>query len=259
MAFEIAIIPCRVGELNNYGYLVRNDETGAVFSIDAPEYNPLKSALTARKWSVNEVLITHHHHDHVEAIEDFRNEFGAKIIGSKADRERIPSCDRYVEDTETVTVAGAKCQIIDSSGHTINHLSFYFPDQGVVFTGDSLMACGCGRLFEGTPAMMHNTFQKFAKLPKDTLVYSGHEYSDTNLRFARSIDGNNPNLAARHEKAKALLDNGKPTVPVSIEEEMKTNPFFRTNDPDLKATLGLESADEITVFAEIRALRDRFL
>jgi hydroxyacylglutathione hydrolase len=255
MPLEIVTIPCRT---DNYAYLVREAETGVVALVDAPEAAPIAAALDERGWPLNLILITHHHGDHVEGVEALRGRSGAKVIGAAADRHRLPALDRAVAEGETITVGTATADVIDVSGHTVGHIAFHFPGERALFSADSLMVMGCGRVFEGTHEMMWASLSKLAALPGETRVYSGHEYAEANLRFALSLGAPTPTLSARAKAIGAARSRGEPTVPSILDEERVSNPFLRAADPALKAWLGMDAAPDAAVFAEIRRRKDSF-
>jgi hydroxyacylglutathione hydrolase len=255
MSLEIVTIPCRQ---DNYAYLLRDPATGAVGLVDAPEAEPIRAALDARGWQLGTILLTHHHGDHVEGVEALRAASGAEVIGAAADSHRLPRLDHAVTPGDRVRIGDEEAMVLDASGHTIGHVAYHFASAKALFSADSLMVMGCGRVFEGTPEMMWGTLSRLAALPADTRIYSGHEYTQANLRFAQSIDAGNPELAARAEAIAALRAAGQPTVPATLAEERATNPFLRVQDAGLRAGLGLEGASDTEVFAAIRARKDRF-
>ena len=250
---DLVTIPCRS---DNYAFLVHDAATGETALVDAPEAAPIAAELERRGWTLTDILITHHHGDHVEGVPALRA--GARVIGAAADAHRLPELDLAVQDGDTITVCGAEVAVMDASGHTMGHLAFYMPDAGAVFTADSLMALGCGRLFEGDAPTMWRTLTRLAALPPDILVCSGHEYTEANGRFALSVDGDNPALAARMDAIRAARSRGAPTVPSRLSDEIATNPFLRARDPGVKAALGMAGADDVDVFAEIRRRKDAF-
>lgn len=255
MSLQILTIPCRT---DNYAYLAHDSATGATAVIDVPEAAPILDALARQGWQLSDVLITHHHGDHVEGLEEVLAQAPARVIGAAADAHRLPPLDIAVSEGDEVTIGSETGRVIDVSGHTVGHIAFHFPDSGAVFTADSLMALGCGRVFEGTPAQMHASLAKLAALPPETLIYSGHEYTKTNSAFARTVDPDNPRLAARTDEITRTRAAGQPTVPASLAEELETNPFLRAHDPAIRAHLGMAEATDIEVFAEIRSRKDRF-
>lgn len=251
MPIEIVTIPCL---RDNYAYLVHDPDSGETLLIDAPEADPIRAALDARGWRLARILLTHHHDDHIAGVEALRR--GAQVAGAAADRRRLPPLDIAVAPGETVGEGALAAKVHDAPGHTIGHVAYHLPEAKAVFTGDSLMVMGCGRLFEGTPEQMWDTLSRLAALPDDTLVHSGHEYALGNIRFALSVDGENPALVARAAEAEALRAAGRPTVPARLDHERATNPFLRASDPGMKARLGLADAPDAAVFAELRRRKD---
>lgn len=250
---ELVTVPCL---RDNYAFLVHNHATGDTALIDAPEASPIAAELARRNWRLSDILITHHHDDHVGGLATLRG--AARVIGAKADEHRLPPLDLAVSEGDLLHICGQTTHVIDVSGHTIGHIAFHMPDAGLAFTGDSLMALGCGRLFEGTPAQMWASLLKLRALPGDTLICSGHEYTESNARFATSLDPENAALKLRVRAIEAARAAGKPTVPSGLDEERQTNPFLRADDADLKAQLGLQQRPDELVFAQIRANKDTF-
>jgi len=255
MSLEILTIPCRT---DNYAYLAHDPATGATAVIDVPESGPILDALARHGWTLSDVLLTHHHGDHVEGLDALLAQAPARVIGAAADAHRLPPLDIAVSEGDTVTIGAERGHVIDVSGHTVGHVAFHFPDSGAAFTADSLMALGCGRVFEGTMEQMHASLGKLAALPPETLVYSGHEYTQANAAFAQTVDPGNPRLAARTEAIARARAEGRPTVPATLLQELETNPFLRAQDPAIRAQLGMDEATDAEVFAEIRRRKDRF-
>ena len=255
MALDLITIPCRA---DNYAFLIRDDAANATALIDVPEAAPILNALAARGWTLDQILITHHHADHIDGVAEVVAATGAKVLGAKADAHRLPHLDRALVEGDTVIVGAETGQVLDVSGHTVGHIAFYFADSGLAFTADSLMAGGCGRLFEGSPAQMWESLSKLADLPGETLICSGHEYTTSNLRFAASIEPDNAALIARIDRVAKARDEGRATVPSRLSGELATNPFLRARLPHMKATIGLPDATDAQAFAELRARKDRF-
>lgn len=253
MPLEIATIPCRS---DNYAFLIHDAESGRTALVDAPETAPLKRALEERGWSLDEIWITHHHADHIDGVADLRQ--GAVVIGAKADAHRLPPLDRQVAGGDTFTFAGQEVQVIDVSGHTVGHIAYYIPQAHTAFTADSLMALGCGRVFEGTHEQMWSSLSKLADLPPETVICSGHEYTQANAKFALTIEPDNAKLMSRAEDIAAHRAAGKPTVPSTLAEELATNPFLRAHLPEVKIALGNAEMSDVEAFAEIRTRKDRF-
>jgi hydroxyacylglutathione hydrolase len=255
MPFEIVTIPCLQ---DNYAFLLHSTESGETAVIDVPEAGPILAALSERGWQLSEIWITHHHWDHVDGVADLKDATGAKVIGAASDAHRLPPLNHAVKDGETYRFAGAGVQVLDVSGHTVGHIAYYVADAGAVFTADSLMALGCGRLFEGTPDQMWNSLSKLAALPPGTIVCSGHEYTANNAKFALTIESDNPALISRVGAIETARAAGQPTVPSTLANELATNPFLRAHLPNVKAALNMKDAADAEVFGEIRRRKDAF-
>ncbi|APX12260.1 hydroxyacylglutathione hydrolase [Tateyamaria omphalii] len=255
MPLDIRTIPCLS---DNYAFLAHDPDTGATALVDAPEAAPILAALDATGWRLSDVLLTHHHYDHVDGLPEIMAAHPARVVGAAADAHRLPALDVQASEGDSVTIGSETGTVIDVSGHTVGHIAFYFPGARAVFTADSLMALGCGRVFEGTKPQMHESLQKLAGLPGDTAVYSGHEYTAANGKFALSIDPENPDLISRIRGVAEKRASGTPTVPSLLSEELATNPFLRANDPAIQAHLGMEGANATDVFTEIRTRKDNF-
>jgi hydroxyacylglutathione hydrolase len=255
MPLEIVTIPCLK---DNYAFLAHDKATGQTAVVDVPEAAPIIAALKQRGWTLSHVLLTHHHWDHVDGLAALLADHPATVIGAAADAHRLPPLDIAVREGDRITIGSDTGSVIDVSGHTLGHVAFHFPDSAVVFTADSLMALGCGRLFEGTPAQMYQSLSKLAALPPETLVCSGHEYTASNAKFALTIEPGNPALISRVEKIETARAQGRPTVPSLLSTERATNPFLRSDSPEIQANLGLSGADPVTVFTEVRRRKDSF-
>lgn len=255
MALELVTIPCLQ---DNYAYLLHDPATRQTAVVDVPEVAPILKELLRREWLLTSIFLTHHHDDHIQGVNELRTTTGARVWGADADRHRLPRLDWSLWEGDEVQVGRARGTVIDVPGHTRGHVAFHFPASGIAFTGDSLMSGGCGRLFEGTPAEMWSSLGKLAALPPETLICSGHEYTTSNLRFAATIEPDNPALAARIAAVAAARAAGRPTVPVPLAEELATNPMLRAALPAVKAAIGLPDASDTEAFAEIRARKDRF-
>ncbi len=255
MTAEILTFPCLA---DNYAFLLHDTGSGQTALVDAPESYPVQRALEGRGWALDTVLLTHHHWDHIDALPELRETFRPQVIGAAADAARLPPLDQRVTEGDSIRIGDLEGTVIDVSGHTNGHVAYYFPAAKALFTGDSLMALGCGRLFEGDAPTMWDSLSKLAALPADTLVYSGHEYTAANAAFALTIEPENPALQARIKDITAKRAKGLATVPSSLAEELATNPFLRAGDPAIKAALGMDEAPDAEVFAEIRRRKDSF-
>ena len=252
---DIHLVPC----LNdNYAYLIHEQRTKSVAVVDPSEAAPVIDALQARGLKLTHILNTHHHFDHTGGNLELKEKTGSKIIGPRADAERIPGIDLAVGEGDLVAMGTAIARVFDIPAHTKGHIAFWFEADNAVFTGDTMFAMGCGRLFEGTPAQMWSSLSKLARLPAETRVYCGHEYTQSNGRFALTLEPENPDLVARMKEVNELREKGLPTIPSTIGIELKTNPFLRPSSAALRKSLALESADVVEVFAETRRRKDTF-
>jgi hydroxyacylglutathione hydrolase len=248
MPLELVTLRCRT---DNYAYLLHGAD-GTVL-IDAPEATPILRELAARDRSLSAILLTHHHGDHVDGVAEIVEATGAMVIGAAADAHRLPPLDLRITPGEPLEVLGEPVAIIDVPGHTVGHVAFHFPQSGFAFTADSLMALGCGRLFEGSAAMMWDSLSRLNALPADTLICSGHDYCTGNGAFALSVDPDNPALRDRLD---AVQRAEQPCAPATLAMERETNPFLRV--AALRASLGMDEAPDAEVFARLRAMKDRF-
>lgn len=256
MVLELVTVPCLT---DNYAYLVHDAASGMTAVVDVPDAAPILTALAARGWRADLVLLTHHHPDHVQGVAALCAAMpGARVAGAAADAARLPSLDVALAPGDSIVVGSESGHVFDVPGHTIGHIAFHFPQSALLFSADSLMACGCGRLFEGTPAQMHASLAQMAALPPDTLVCSGHEYTASNIRFALSVDPDNAALQARAADVAAARARGVPTVPSTLALEHATNPFLRADTPALRRAMALPDAPAAAVFAAIRAAKDHF-
>jgi hydroxyacylglutathione hydrolase len=246
---EIHQFPCLS---DNYGVLIRDPDTGAVASIDAPDAAAVKAALTEKGWKLTHILTTHYHGDHTDGNLPLKQEFGCTIIGPRAEADRVRGIDTKVSEGDSFKFGTFEVKVFDTPGHTSGHISYWLPEVGVAFVGDTLFAMGCGRVFEGTMQQMWESIEKLAKLPPDTMLYCGHEYTMSNAQFALTIEPGNQKLQARVKEVERLRAANKPTLPTRLAVELDTNPFIRTDSPEIRKNLGLEDAANWEVFAEVR-------
>ena len=241
---------------DNFGVLVHDPVSGDTASIDAPEADAVRKALKDKGWKLTHILVTHHHADHTQGIAPLKAETGCMVIGT-AEAAKNTALDKTVAGGDTFTFGGHEVGVIDTPGHTAQHITFWIPDQKVAFVGDTLFAIGCGRVIEGTPQTMWDSLSKLAKLPGDTMIYCGHEYTLSNAKFALTIEPENAALQARTAEVEKLRANGQMTCPTRLDQELAINPFLRPQVPAIRARLGMENAPDWQVFAEIRERKNR--
>jgi len=254
-ALQIHQIPCLQ---DNYGYLIHDAEVGLTASVDTPDAAAIERALADRGWQLDYILNTHHHADHAGGNLALKAKTGCVIVGSRSDAGRIPGIDILVGEGDYFALGTHRARIFATSGHTLGHICYVFDDDRAAFVGDTLFSMGCGRLFEGTPAQMWTSLQKLLDLPDDMRVYCAHEYTASNGRFAVTMEPGNTALAARVADVAALRAASRPTVPSTIGLERATNPFLRPASPELRQTLGMNTASDADVFGETRRRKDRF-
>ena len=243
---------------DNYGVLVHDEDSGQTACIDAGDGQAALAALSANGWTLSHLLITHHHGDHTAGLQDIKAATACLVIGPEPLSAAIAGIDVHVSDNSEFEFANRTVLVIHTPGHTTDMMNFHFPDDKLVFTGDTLFSMGCGRLFEGDAAMMLSSMNKLKALPDDTLVYCAHEYTATNAQFALDVDPGNAAVQARASEVTAQRSEGLATVPTLLGLERQTNPFLRTDDANLAASLSLSGSDEVTIFAELRERRNQY-
>jgi hydroxyacylglutathione hydrolase len=250
---QITLIPCLS---DNYAYLIEAGDAVAV--VDPSEPGPVVALLEAKGLRLTHILNTHHHFDHTGGNVPLKEAYGATVIAPRADTARIPGIDQGVGEGDTVTLGNTQWRVMEIPAHTSGHIAFWCEAHAAVFTGDTMFAMGCGRLFEGTPAQMWTSLSKLAALPPETKVYCGHEYTASNGKFALSVDADNQALRRRMSEVERLRAAGQPTIPSTIADERATNPFLRSNTKELAAAVNLPASGPVAVFAELRARKDVF-
>ena len=247
---------------DNYAYLVIDDETGQAAVIDCAEATPVLERAKVERVELVAILPTHHHYDHVGGNEDLLRSKPLRVVAFRGQADRIPGANEEVGDGDTVSIGNLRAQVISIPAHTPGHVAYYFPREGVVFTGDTLFAAGCGRLFEGDARMMMESLARLTRLPDPTRVYFGHEYTQRNLEFALTLEPGNAALQEKYAKVRAQRQRGEPTVPTTIAEEKATNPFLRYRSPELRESVRRidpsVDEDDVAIFGKIRALKDAF-
>ena len=256
MPFEIVQVLCLK---DNYVALLHDAAAHATACIDACDAAPILAALAEKGWALTDILVTHHHADHVQGIPALKARFpGARVVAPAKEAGKIGGVDLVVGEGDTVKVGGLAAKVIETPGHTAGHINYWFAAEKLLFSGDTLFALGCGRVFETPLGTMWRSLEKLAALPPDTQVYCGHEYTQANARFALSVEPGNTMLQERARVIDALRAHGAATVPSTIELELATNPFLRAARPEMAAALGMAGADPAKIFAELRGRKDRF-
>jgi hydroxyacylglutathione hydrolase len=255
MALTLVTVPCLK---DNYAFIIRDSATGSTAVVDVPDAAPIIEALALRGWPLHHILLTHHHWDHIDGVAALVAATGAQVIGAAADAHRLPPLAVVLKEGDTISIGSETGNVIEVYGHTIGHIAFHFPTSALAFTADSLMAMGCGRLFEGTPAQMWDSLSKLAALPPETLICSGHEYTAANMRFALALEPDNPDLILRSNRITAANAQGLPTVPSRLADELATNPFLRAGTDQMKIALGTPNATSAEAFADLRSRKDHF-
>ena len=243
---------------DNYIYLIHDPVSGETAVIDPALAQPVLDVLDKKGWRLTYILNTHHHWDHVGGNLELKQKTGCKIIAAQSDLERIPGIDIGVSKEDVISLGSHTARVVSTPGHTSGHIVYYFAEDGALFCGDTLFVMGCGRLFEGTPEQMWNSLLKLKALPPSTRIYCAHEYTQANGRFALSVDPDNPHLQQKMLGVQQLRAENQPTVPSTIEQEVATNPFFRADSIGIQKTLGLEYQSPLSVFTELRKLKDSF-
>lgn len=255
MALTIRTIPCLS---DNYVYLLHDPTSGATGVVDVPDGEVVKTALATEGWTLDQIFLTHHHWDHIDGVPTLDPKGETPIMGAASDAKRLPTLSAGVTEGDKLEFAGEPVEIFDVPGHTIGHIAYYFPRSKALFSGDSLMVMGCGRLFEGTPAQMWDSLAKLMALPDDTLVFSGHEYTASNAKFALSVDPDNKALVERMTQISEIRARGGNTMEATLALEKATNPFLRASHPEMKAQFNMDNAPDAEVFAELRKRKDNF-
>src|ERR1700709_1710520 len=229
---------------DNYAWLLRDSSTGATAIVDPADAEPIIEAIEKAGGRLDKILTTPPHADHIAGVDEVRARFNCPVVGALADQHRLPKLDEAVKEGDTVRFGNANARVIDTPGHTRGQINYFFPDGAVLLSGDTLFSLGCGRLIEGTPAEMFDSLHKLAALPADTLVCCGHEYTESNARFALAVDPDNKALHEFVGKVEQLRAAGQPSVPSVLREELKANPFLL--------------APDVASFAAVRAKKDKF-
>lgn len=241
---------------DNFGVLIHDQATGATASIDAPDADPVFKALDDKGWSLSHILVTHKHADHTQGIAALKAKTGCLVVGPAGEADQFEGCDQTLGEGDQFDFAGHVAKIFETPGHTLGHIAYWFETDGLLFAGDTLFSLGCGRVFEGSFEQMWASLDKLRRLPGETQVYCGHEYTQSNARFALTIEPGNAALQARVARVAELRAQDKPTLPTTIAAERDTNPFLRPESDEIQELLGLAGQPAAEIFAEIRRRKD---
>ena len=252
---QITPIPCLT---DNYAYIIKDSYTKIVGVVDPSEAPPIIAFLKKNNLKLNFILNTHHHYDHIGGNNELKKIYSAKVVGFKGDNHRIPGIDIALENNEKWIFGNSTVKILHIPGHTLGHICFFFEKEKIAFTGDTLFSLGCGRIFEGDHKQMLSSLNKIKKLPKDTKIYCGHEYTYKNAEFCIKYDYDNISLKKQFEKIKKLRSANLPTVPSKLEDELKSNIFLRCDQNNLKIKLNMKNHEDFKVFRKVRDLKDSF-
>jgi hydroxyacylglutathione hydrolase len=254
MAAEIRLFTCLS---DNFGYLIHDPGTGATASVDAPEASPIIKALDKEGWRLTDILVTHHHQDHVGGIAELKQKYGCRVTGPHDKSTRIANVDQRVAHGDIVKVGNLLSRVLETPGHTLDHIAYVFDTEKALFAADTLFSIGCGRVFEGNYPMMWDSLLKLRALPDDFKLYCGHEYTASNVKFALSVEPDNAALKARAEEVTRLRAAGQPTIPSLLGEEKKANVFLRADDPEVAIKLHMKGAGPAEVFGELRERKNK--
>ncbi len=252
---------------DNYVHILKNSN-GETAVVDPSTADSVNQFLEKKKWSLDYILNTHHHYDHVGGNKELKRKWGCTIIGFEKDKKRIPCISQTVQENEEWVWGDQVCRILFIPGHTLGHIAYWFKNSNTLFCGDTLFSMGCGRLFEGTPVQMFQSLNQIKNLPVSTQIYCGHEYSKRNAQFALEIECNNPHLQRRFKKIIQIREKNQSTVPFLLSEELQTNPFLRTkemlkNPKLLSSSLrkwfsSQKQVSELHLWTKIRLLKDQY-
>ena len=244
--------------IDNYAYIIFDNNSKTTVVVDPSESKPIISFLEKKKLKLNYILNTHHHFDHIGGNIDLKKKYNAKVLGFEGDKNRIPGIDITIKDEEIWTFGNSTVKVFHIPGHTSGHICFFFEKEKILFTGDTLFSLGCGRIFEGTHEQMFNSLNKIKRLPRDTKIYCGHEYTYKNAKFCIEYDSNNIHLKKYFEKIKELRSKNLPTIPTNLGDELKLNIFLRCDQIELQTNLNMENQEDFKVFRKVRDLKDQF-
>jgi hydroxyacylglutathione hydrolase len=254
MSAEIRLFPCLS---DNFGYLIHDPATKATASIDAPEAGPIINALDREGWTLTDILITHHHHDHVGGVAELKQKYKCRVVAPHDRNTAIANVDLRTRQGDVLKIGSLLARVLETPGHTLDHISYVFDNEKALFAADTLFSIGCGRVFEGTYPMMWESLLKLRALPDDFKLYCGHEYTAANVKFALTIEPDNAVLKARAEQVKRLRSENRPTVPTLLGEEKKANVFLRADEPAVAASVRMKGREPAEIFGELRERKNK--
>jgi hydroxyacylglutathione hydrolase len=255
MPAEIRVFRCLS---DNIGALIQDPATGACAAVDAPEEAPIVKALEEAGWALSEIVVTHRHGDHVQAIEPLKMRYGCRVVAPEKARGQVPAVDAYVREGDTVRVGELAAHVWETPGHCMDHVAYWFAADRALFAGDTIFTLGCGRVMESTHAQMWSSLTRLAALPDEARVYSGHDYVIANGKFALGVEPNNAALRSRMAEAEKAKADDRFLIPSTIGEEKATNPFLRAGEPSVARAVKMEGAEPVAVFQALREWKNRF-
>ena len=253
--FEITTIKSLT---DNYIWILRNNSDNLTAVIDPGESDSVNKTLKKNQWDLNQIINTHHHYDHTDGNSKLKEKWNAELVAPKQEKNKIPNIDIEVKDGDLINLAGLKAKVIHAPGHTLGHVVYYLENEKILFAGDTIFSLGCGRVFEGSMEDMYLSLKKIKNLDPKTLIYCGHEYTENNLKFAKEVEKQNNDFNFFSNKIFNLKEFDLPTIPTVLEDELKCNPFLRTNNPDIALYFGVSNDSDLEIFSKLRDLKDRF-
>ena len=240
---------------DNYGYLIKNPHSTEGILVDPSDLEMCLKILELNDCSPTHILLTHHHDDHIGAVQDLKNKFQSIVVGFENDK-KIPQPDLFVKDEEIIEIHQNKFKVLHTPGHTLQHVNYFILEHNILFSGDTLFSMGCGRMFEGTPELFWQSLSKIKKLPEDTTIYCGHEYTLSNVKFALSIHPENQDLHKYALWTEHQEKEHRPTIPAKLIDQIKCNPFLQCDSPHFQELY--KSTDATEVFGKMRKAKDNF-
>ena len=253
MSLEVHQFPCLS---DNYGFLLHDPESGETVCIDTPDAETYLREAATKRWRITQIWNTHWHPDHAGGNAAIKAATGCRITAPAVDAPKIAGVDRTVKNGDTAAIGGWTADVIDVGGHTMGHIAYHLPEARIAFVGDSLFALGCGRMFEGTPSQFWASLSRLKALPPETALYCAHEYTQANARFALHADPDNVELQLYAREIDERRARGEATVPMQLGRELRTNPFLRADEEEMRDRWGGENA--IETFARLRSAKDSF-